>query len=77
VINAYNPAMVVFGGGLTAIADLLLPHLREAAAEYALGPAQRDVEIRVSKLGADAEVRGAVLLALQHSETYYRVVFRA
>jgi predicted NBD/HSP70 family sugar kinase len=77
VVNAYNPAMVVLGGGLSAIADLLLPHLKEAAAEYALGPAQRGVEIQVSKLGPDAEVRGAVLLALQHSETYYRVVFRA
>jgi glucokinase-like ROK family protein len=77
VVNAYNPAMLVLGGGLAAMADLLLPPLRSAAAEYALGPAQRGVEIRASSLGADAEVRGAVLLALQHSETYYRVVFRA
>ena len=43
----------------------------------ALGPALKSTEIRVSSLGADAEVRGAVLLALQQSETYYRVVFRA
>jgi predicted NBD/HSP70 family sugar kinase len=77
VINAYNPAVLVLGGGLSAISDLLLPHLRKSASEYALGPAQRAVEIRVSELGPDAEVRGAVLLALQHSETYYRVVFRA
>ncbi|MBX7266605.1 ROK family transcriptional regulator [Micromonospora sp. Llam7] len=77
VINAYNPAMLVLGGGLAAISDLLLPHLRDAATEYALGAARRGVEIQVSKLGRDAEVRGAVLLALQHSETYYRVVFRA
>ena len=75
VVNAYNPAVLVFGGGLAAMADLLLPHLTAAATEFTLGPA--GTEIRVSALGPDAEVRGAVLLALQQSETYYRVVFRA
>ncbi|GAA2352997.1 ROK family transcriptional regulator [Dactylosporangium salmoneum] len=77
LINAYNPALVVVGGGLAAIGDLLLDPLRAAAARHALAPALRGVEIRASVLGPDAEVRGAVLLALQHSETYYRVVFRA
>ncbi|GAA3457148.1 ROK family transcriptional regulator [Dactylosporangium matsuzakiense] len=77
LINAYNPALVVVGGGLAAIGELLMAPLRAAAAKHALAPALRGVEIRASKLGADAEVRGAVLLALQHSETYYRVVFRA
>ncbi|WP_426510868.1 ROK family protein [Dactylosporangium sp. McL0621] len=77
LINAYNPALVVVGGGLAAIGDLLLDPLRAAAARHTLAPALRGVEIRASKLGPDAEVRGAVLLALQHSETYYRVVFRA
>ncbi|GAA3282078.1 ROK family transcriptional regulator [Dactylosporangium vinaceum] len=77
LINAYNPALVVVGGGLAAIGELLMDPLRAAAAKHALAPALRGVEIRASKLGADAEVRGAVLLALQHSETYYRVVFRA
>ncbi len=75
VVNAYNPSVLVFGGGLAAIADLLLPHMSSSASEFTLGPA--GTEIRVSALGPDAEVRGAVLLALQQSETYYRVVFRA
>jgi glucokinase-like ROK family protein len=77
LINAYNPAVVVVGGGLAAIGEPLLAPLRAAVARYALGPALRGVEIRASQLGPDAEVRGAVLLALQQSETYYRVVFRA
>jgi glucokinase-like ROK family protein len=77
LINAYNPAVVVVGGGLSAIGEPLLAPLREAAARHALAPALRGVEIRASRLGPDAELRGAVLLALQHSETYYRVVFRA
>ncbi|HLL67692.1 MAG TPA: ROK family protein [Micromonosporaceae bacterium] len=77
LINAYNPAVVVIGGGLAEIGDLLLVPLRQSVAEHALAPALRGVELRVSELGAAAEVRGAVLLALQHSETYYRVVFRS
>ncbi len=77
IINAYNPAMVVVGGGLAAIGEPLLAPLREAVGRQALGPALKDVEIRASRLGPDAEVRGAVLLALQHSETYYRLVVRS
>jgi predicted NBD/HSP70 family sugar kinase len=75
-VNANNPAMLVLGGGLAAMGDLLLPPLRAAFDASVLGPALRGVELRVSTLGDDAETRGAVLLALQHSETYYRVVFR-
>jgi predicted NBD/HSP70 family sugar kinase len=67
----------VVGGGLVAIGEPLLGPLREAVERHTLGPALRGVEVRVSQLGEDAEVRGAVLLALQQSETYYRVVFRA
>lgn len=77
LVNAYNPAVVVVGGGLAAIGEPLLGPLRAAVERHALSPALRGVEIRVSELGPDAEVRGAVLLALQQSETYYRIVFRA
>jgi glucokinase-like ROK family protein len=77
LINTYNPAVVVVGGGLMALGESLLTPLREAVERHTLAPALRAVEIRRSELGPDAEVRGAVLLALQHSETYYRVVFRA
>lgn len=77
LINAYNPAVVVVGGGLASIGEPLLEPLRAAVRRNALAPALRGTDIRVSQLGADAEVRGAVLLALQQSETYYRVVFRA
>src|SRR6185437_15083608 len=77
LINAYNPAVMVIGGGLMPIGEPLLKPLREALERHTLAPALQSLEIRESELGPDAEVRGAVLLALQHSETYYRVVFRA
>jgi len=62
---------------LFVITEPLLKPLREALERHTLAPALQALEIRESELGPDAEVRGAVLLALQHSETYYRVVFRA
>jgi glucokinase-like ROK family protein len=77
LINMYSPGMVVLGGGLAAIGEPLLEAIRKAASEHCPGPALRGVEVCGSQLGADAEIRGAVLLAMQHSETYYRVVFRA
>jgi predicted NBD/HSP70 family sugar kinase len=76
LINAYNPAVLVVGGGLAAVGAPLLAPLRAAVEEYALPPALRGVVIRPSLLGRDAEVRGAVLLALQQSEEFYRAVFR-
>ncbi|MBN1174442.1 MAG: ROK family protein [Micromonosporaceae bacterium] len=77
LINAYSPAMVVVGGGLAAIGEPLLDLVRQAAVRHCPAPALRGVEILGSQLGVDVELRGAVLLAMQHSETYYRVVFRA
>lgn len=77
VINAYSPAMVVIGGGLAAIGEPLLATVRRVALEHCPEPSARGVEICASQLGVDVELRGAVLLAMQHSETYYRVVFRA
>jgi glucokinase-like ROK family protein len=76
LINLYSPSMLVLGGGLSALGEPLLASIRDAARRYCPAPALRGVEIRGSRLGMDAELRGAVLLALQHSETYYRVVFR-
>jgi glucokinase-like ROK family protein len=76
LINMYSPSMVVLGGGLAAIGTPLLEELKRATAEHCPGPALRGIEICGSQLGEDAELRGAVLLAMQHSETYYRLVFR-
>jgi predicted NBD/HSP70 family sugar kinase len=72
--NVFNPDVVVLGGGLIDIGAPLLEPLRQAALEAML-PVVR-TEIRVSALGQDAEVRGAVLLALQQSQTFYRLLFQ-
>ncbi len=76
LINLFNPAVLIIGGGLVDAGEPFLRPLRQAAKENALPQAAERVDIRVSTLGQDLEVRGAVLLALQYAETYYRVIFQ-
>lgn len=72
--NTFNPEVIVVGGTLQDIGEPLLGPLRDAA-YAAMLPAVR-TDIRPSPLGADAEVRGAVLLALQQSRSYHRLLFQ-
>lgn len=77
LVNLLNPKVVVVGGGVAAAGEVLLAPLREAVASYALDEAREGLTIQPARLGQDAEVRGAVLLARQYSETYFRVMFQS
>lgn len=59
------PSLIVLGGGLEDAADLLLPRVREALRE-ARAPA---VELRVTGLGRQAPLIGAVKTALDRMDT--------
>lgn len=76
MINLFNPEVVVVGGGLVGAGGLLLDPLRDAALTQSLSQAAGRVGIVPTLLGQEAEVRGAVLVALQYSETYYRLIFQ-
>lgn len=76
LLNLTNPQVLVLSGGLVEVGEPLLGPLRAALADHVLPQVADRLRVSVSQLGADAEVRGAVLLALQYSETYYRVVFQ-
>lgn len=76
LINLFNPEVVVIGGGLIGAGDALLEPLRRAAIGQSLPQATDGLVIRPSTLGQQAEVRGAVLVALQHSESHYRLMFQ-
>lgn len=76
LINLLNPEVLVVAGGLAEAGEGLLGPLRQTVEEHTLPQSAAGVEIKASALGQDAEVRGAVLLALQSSETYCRVVFQ-
>lgn len=59
------PSLIVLGGGLEDAADVLLPRVRKAMHD-ARTPA---VELRATCLGRDADLIGAVKLALDSMDT--------
>jgi glucokinase len=61
--NVFNPELVVIGGGFGAAGELLLEPARAVVAEEAL-PAAASVRIEPARLGPEAGVVGAGLLAL-------------
>jgi predicted NBD/HSP70 family sugar kinase len=64
--NLFNPSMIVVGGELAAAGELLLAPLRDAVARCALPTTADTVEIVASELRGEAEIRGAVALAVDH-----------
>jgi glucokinase len=62
-INTFDPEVVAVGGGVSAAGELLLGPARDSARRFVVPGAGERTEIRVSRYGADAGVRGAALLA--------------
>lgn len=63
-VNAFNPEVVVVGGGVMAAGELLLGPARGVVAERALRPSREGVRIVPALLGEDAGMLGAATLAL-------------
>lgn len=64
LLNVLDPEVVVVGGGLVAVADLLLPTARRVCAEEVLSSQVRaEVAIVPAGLGEHAGATGAALLA--------------
>ena len=62
--NAFNPEVIVIGGGASAAGDILLGPAREELARRALGP-NRTVPVKPAHFGDEAGMLGAALLALE------------
>jgi glucokinase-like ROK family protein len=75
LVNLFNPAVLVIGGGFTGAGDPLLEPFRATLDRHALPQATERLAVRHWALGADSKARGAVLLALHRSDKRYRVVF--
>jgi glucokinase len=64
LINILAPDMIILGGGVMNMADLMLPHIATTAKNNSLSPAGDGVKIVKAKLGSDAGVLGAAALCL-------------
>ncbi|WP_435743963.1 ROK family protein [Nocardioides sp. SYSU DS0663] len=66
LVAAFDPPLVVVGGGVSAAADLLLDPARAALARSLVGSEHRDLpEVVRAHFGGDAGIVGAALLARQ------------
>lgn len=69
LVNMFDFDLVVVGGGLSSVGDLLLDPAREAFEEYVFAPAHRSpTSIISAQLGPDAGWIGAARLALDDLE---------
>ncbi|NMB68329.1 MAG: ROK family protein [Chloroflexi bacterium] len=64
LVNLFNPSMVVVGGGVAQIGDLLLEPIRATVHQRSLLPASRSVRITSALLGRRSSAMGAVVQAL-------------
>jgi glucokinase len=62
--NAFNPEVIVIGGGASAAGELLLGPARDELARRALGP-NRGVALVPAHFGTEAGMLGAAVLALE------------
>ncbi len=59
LVNIFNPEMIIFGGGMSALGDFLLQPVRRLVDERAFGISSRAVKIVIAELGNEAGVYGA------------------
>lgn len=63
LVNLFNPERIVVGGGLTQNKDALFEEAFQTARSRALALHGRTVEFKVTELGDDAGLRGALMAA--------------
>jgi glucokinase-like ROK family protein len=66
LVSFFNPGMIVIGGGVSSIGNLLLSSIRQVVLRRSLPLATRDLRIVFSAKGPDAGVTGAMALAIEH-----------
>jgi glucokinase len=64
MIHAYDPEVVVIGGGVMQSADVILPYVQEHVAKYAWAVWGKP-QVRAASLGNNAALLGAVPLLLE------------
>jgi glucokinase len=65
LVNVFNPEVIVIGGGFGEAGELLFGSARDVVAQEALSPGRELVRIVPAKLGAEAGLIGAGLIAFE------------
>ncbi len=65
LVNIFNPEMIIVGGGMAKMGDLLLNPARQVVKERAFQLPAQAVQIVPAQLGDDAGVLGAAVFAFQ------------
>jgi glucokinase len=66
IVNIFNPEMIIIGGGMAAMGDMLIEPGRKMVKERAFPVASRVVSIVPASLGNEAGVYGAAAFALEN-----------
>ncbi|MFA4843803.1 MAG: ROK family protein [Candidatus Margulisiibacteriota bacterium] len=64
LVNVFNPELIVVGGGVSKMRELLFTPIREEFKKYALTLPAKNVKIVRAKLGDEVGVLGAIALCL-------------
>jgi glucokinase len=68
LLHTFNPSIVIFGGGVSMLGDVILNPVRAAVRQYAISEAYwRSCPIVLAALGDDAGLVGAGALAMEES----------
>jgi glucokinase len=66
LVNIFDPDLIVIGGGVSAVGDLMLDPAREELAMRALPPMNK-TPVKLAAMGPDAGMIGAATMALEES----------
>lgn len=67
LVNIFNPELILIGGGVAKMGDLLLQPAINVVKQRAFSTSAASVEIKPALLGDDSGVLGAVAFVLEHS----------
>jgi len=72
LVNIFNPELILIGGGVAKMGDLLLQPAIKVVKERAFSTPANAVEIKPALLGDDSGLLGAVAFVLERSKNYRR-----